>query len=117
MCKIKYKTPKEISVVFHNGSYYDYHSIIKPLTEKFKGQFKRLDENTEKYIFTTIQKYNEYDVVITYKIKFIDVVRFMASSLSTAADNLTEELHKDKCKYFKSSTKKVYKKSTCTYKV
>ena len=36
-------------MVIHNGSTYDYHFIIKQLVEKFKGQFKCL-ENTEKYI-------------------------------------------------------------------
>ena len=26
ICNLKYRTPKEIPVVFHNGSTYDYHS-------------------------------------------------------------------------------------------
>ena len=42
--------PKEIPVVFHNGSKYDYYFIIKELAEKFQGEFECLDENTEKYI-------------------------------------------------------------------
>ena len=50
ICHLRYKIPKEISVVFHNGSTYDYHFIIKELAEEFKGQFKCLGENTEKYI-------------------------------------------------------------------
>ena len=29
ICNLRYKTPKEIPVVFHNGSTYDYHFIIK----------------------------------------------------------------------------------------
>ena len=49
ICNLRYKVPKEIPVVIHNGSTYDYHFIIKQLVEKFKGQFKCL-ENTEKYI-------------------------------------------------------------------
>ena len=36
---------------------------------------------------------------ISYKTKFIDSSRFMASSLSILFDNLTEEIHKIKCKY------------------
>ena len=28
-CNLHYKIPKQISVVFHNGSTYDYHFIIK----------------------------------------------------------------------------------------
>ena len=34
--------------------------------------------------------------------KFIDSVRFMVCSLSTLADNLTERLHRDKCKDYES---------------
>ena len=34
---------------------------------------------------------------ITYKIKFIDSFRFMATSLSKLVDNLTESIHSDKC--------------------
>ena len=29
ICNLRYKIPKEIPVVFHNGSVYDYHFIIK----------------------------------------------------------------------------------------
>ena len=36
-------------MVFHNGSNYDYHVIIKELANEFEGQFKYLGENTEKY--------------------------------------------------------------------
>ena len=42
--------PKEIPVVFHYGSTYDYHFIIKKLAKEFKDQFECLGENTEKYI-------------------------------------------------------------------
>ena len=47
---LRYKIPKEIPVVFHNGSKYDYHFIIKRLAREFKGYFECLGENTEKYI-------------------------------------------------------------------
>ena len=57
---LRYKIPKEIPVVFHNGSTYDYHFIIKNLAEKFEGEFECLGENTEKYInfFSTNQEKN-----------------------------------------------------------
>ena len=41
---MRYNTPKEISVVFHNGSNYDYHFMIKELVEEFEGQFECLGE-------------------------------------------------------------------------
>ena len=37
------------------------------------------------------------DMEITYKIKFIDSFRFMATSLSKLVDNLTEGIHNNKC--------------------
>ena len=47
ICNLRYKTPKEIPVVFYNGSTYNYHFIIKELAEEFEGQFECLGENTE----------------------------------------------------------------------
>ena len=40
ICNLRHKTSKEIPVVFHNGSKYDYHFIIKELAEEFKVQFE-----------------------------------------------------------------------------
>ena len=39
-CSLRYKAPKEIPIVFHNASIYDYHFIIKELAEEFEGQFE-----------------------------------------------------------------------------
>ena len=39
-----------IPIVFHNGSTYDYHFIIKELAREFKYYLECLGENTEKYI-------------------------------------------------------------------
>ena len=50
ICNLNYKIPKEIPVVFHNGSTYNYHLVIKQLAKEFKGNFEYLGENTEKYI-------------------------------------------------------------------
>ena len=35
ICNLQYKIPKEIPVVFHNGSTYDCHFVIKQLAEEF----------------------------------------------------------------------------------
>ena len=40
--------------MFHNGSNYDYHFIIKELAEEFKKQFTCSGENTEEYITFTV---------------------------------------------------------------
>ena len=49
-CNLRYKTPREIPIAFHNGSTYDYHFIIKQLAEEFKGEFECIGETMEKYI-------------------------------------------------------------------
>ena len=118
ICNLNYKIPKEIPVVFHNGSTYDYHFIIKQLAREFKGYFHCLGENTEKYITFSVpikkvidedeDKDNDNDndsdsdkgkgkgigkdkvKTITYRLKFIDSCRFMQDSRSNLVDNLSE---------------------------
>ena len=100
ICNLRYKIPKEIPIVFHNGSTYDYHFIIKELVKEFEGNFECLGENTEKYITFSVpikKRIDNKDMEITYKIKFIDSFRFMATSLSKLVDSLTEDIHGDKC--------------------
>ena len=46
----KFSVPKEILIVLHNGSNYDYHFIINELAEEFELQFTYLGENIEKHI-------------------------------------------------------------------
>ena len=95
-----YNTPREIRVVFHNGSSYDYHFIIKGLAEEFEGNFECLDENKEKYIKFPIPVKIESnnDQTIIYRIKFIDSFRFISTSLSTLVDNSSNRIHdKHKC--------------------
>ena len=102
ICNLRYKIPKEIPIVFHNGSTYDYHFIIKELVKEFNGNFKCLGENTEKYITFSVPTKKEIKnknkvIEITYKIKFIDSFRFMSTSLSKLVDNLSEGLHNNRC--------------------
>ena len=106
ICNLRYKVPKEIPVVFHNGSTYDYHFIIKELVKEFGGNFDCLGENTEKYITFSVplkKKIENKNLEITYKIKFIDSFRFMSSSLSKLVDNLSEGIHNNKCADCKSN--------------
>ena len=105
-CNLRYKIPKNIPVIFHNGSTYDYHFIIKELASEFEGNFECLGENTEKYITFSVpikKRIENKNMDITYKIKFIDRFRFMATSLSKLVDNLTENIHSDKCVKCKSN--------------
>ena len=106
ICNLRYKAAKEIPVVFHNGSTYDYHFITRELVKKFEGNFDCLGENTEKYITFSVPLKNKIEnknLEITYKIKFIDSFRFMSSSLSKLVDNLSEGIHNNKCADCKSN--------------
>ena len=96
---LRYKVPKEIPILFHNGSTYDYHFIIKKLAEECKGEFECLGENREKYITFSVplKKENDDGKKFTYKLKFIDSYRFMSTSLSNTVDNLSGVYDK-KCK-------------------
>ena len=49
-----FNTPREIPVVFHNGSSYDYHFIIKGLAEEFEGDFECLGENLSSKIMENV---------------------------------------------------------------
>ena len=120
ICNLRYKIPKEIPIVFHNGSTYDYHFIIKELVKEFEGNFQCLGENTEKYVTFSAPLEKEIKnknkiIEITYTIKFIDSCStFMSTSLSKLVDNLSEELHNNKClnrksclDYMKTKNKKL----------
>ena len=74
-CNLNYKISKEIPVVFHNGSTYDYHFIIKQLAREFKGNFECLGENTEKYITFSapIKKEHDNGKTTTYKLNLLIV--------------------------------------------
>ena len=93
--------------MFHNGSTYDNHFIIKELAEEFEGEFECLGENTEKYITFSVpikkeitrkdKNGNDKITKISCKIKFIDSYRFILLSLSNLVSNLSEGLHNDRC--------------------
>ena len=108
ICNLRYKIPKEIPIVFHNGFTYDYHFIIKELVREFEVNYECLSEKTEKYIRFSVPAKKEIKnkkkiIEITYKTKFIDSYRFMSTSLSKLVDNLSEGLHNDRCADCKSS--------------
>ena len=49
VCNVRYKVPKEIPIVFHNGSTNDYHFIIKKLANNLKTNLSA-QENIQKNI-------------------------------------------------------------------
>ena len=92
---LKYKVPKDIPVVFHNGSIYDNHLIIKQISKDFNGYFTCIGENTEKYVsfsmnVVKMDTSNKKKRPETYRLKIIDSYRFMGSKLENLVNNLVE---------------------------
>ena len=89
ICNLNFNVSSEIPVVFHNGSNYDYHFITKELANKSEGKIECLRKNTEKCnnFFVPIEKEvteidkdgDESVVTISYKVKFVDSARFIAT--------------------------------------
>ena len=88
----------EIPALFRNGSNYDYHFVIKDLSNEFEVQIEPLEKNTVKYkpYWGSIEKENiklnkdgnKNIITIFYKVNCIDSARFMTSSLSNLVNNL-----------------------------
>ena len=102
ICNLRYKIPLYIPIVFHNLSGYDAHLFIRELGKKFdKGKIGVIAENKEKYISFNVDIAVDEDVDDRGKIKekkiqlrFIDSVRFMASSLDSLTNNFVEDRRK-----------------------
>ena len=99
---LKYGIPKVTSAIFHNGSNYDYHFVIKRLAKKFEEEFNCLGENTIKYktfsviITKKVKKIDkngrEITKTLSYRLQFINSARFMVSSFVNLVDNLVEDI-------------------------
>ena len=94
VCKLKYKVPTFFPVVFHNLSGYDSHLFIKTLGNSEEDIFC-IPNNEENYIFFTTQVIvNKFvnkegkKVNVKRELRFIDSLRFMASSLDKLSSNL-----------------------------
>ena len=82
---------------------------MKKLAKVFENQINCFGENTEKYITFTVPIEKEVTKIdnngeeitknIFYKLQFIYISRFIASSLSRLVNNLSDGIHKIKCKY------------------
>ena len=65
---------------------------------KIQEKYKTFSAPIEKEVTNIDKDGNESVVTISYKVKFFDSTRFMASSLSSLANNLAKEIYKIKCK-------------------
>ena len=87
-------------MVFHNRSNYDYRFIIKEPAKEFNEGLTCLGENAGKFkdVKSIDKNGKEVTKIISYKLQFIDSVRFMVSPLSNSVDNFVDEICKIECK-------------------
>ena len=93
-CNLRYRIPSYIPILFHNLSGYDAHLFIRELGKKFdKNKICVIAENKEKYISffvdVVVDKYLDKEGEgKKIQLRFIDSMRFMASSLDALSSNL-----------------------------
>ena len=95
---MRYSTQKDIPVLFHNGTNYDFNLIITQLAKEFRSELQCIPVNTNKHMpfLIAIRKTifsnskNTKKKLVTYNLRFIDSARHMNESLSKLVDNLSE---------------------------
>ena len=102
-CNLDYKIPKFYPVIFHNLSGYDTHMFIKDIAET-PGEINCIAKTEENYISfsktITVDTFvkDGKEIKVPKYIRFLDSFRFMPSSLSELAGNLTR--HENLSRYF-----------------
>ena len=71
ICNLKFNVPNEISVVFRNGSNYDYYFIIKELANEFEGKFEYLRKNTKNTKLFLLQQKKKLSILIKMAMKVL----------------------------------------------
>ena len=101
ICNLRYKVPKKILILFHNGSIYNYHFIIKELVKEFVDNLSEGIHNNKcsdcgsnlNYIKTTAKP----------------------SSFERKNEKLISECYNCKQRYKKKINKELIKRFTSTY--
>ena len=112
-CNLAYKLPKFYPVIFHNLSGYDTHMFIKDLAET-PGDINCISKTEENYIsFTKTINVDTFskegkEVKVKREIRFLDSFKFMASSLSKLAGNLTQHCNLER--YFEGEKLELVKR-------
>ena len=98
-CDLQYKIPSYIPIVFHNLSGYDAHLFIKELVASSTDRAKMgvIAKNKEDYISFSIKveidRYIDKNGIEKSKeieLRFIDIFKFMSSSLDSLINNLAK---------------------------
>jgi len=98
-CNLLFRKPKHVPVILHNLAGYDSHLFISSLG-KTQGNIDCIPNNEGKYINFS-KSVNDENSHLKYKIRFIDGLKFMSSSL----DNLTNNLERGQFENMKTHSK------------
>ena len=106
VCNLKHKVPKFFPVVFHNLSGYDSHLFINTLGNS-EGDISCIPDNEENYISFTKQVIVDTfvnkegkEVNVKRELRFIDSLKFMASSVDKLSRNLKIDQFVNLRKYY-----------------
>ena len=102
-CNLKYSLSDVVPVVFHNLRNYDSHFIMQEIG-KFKRNIKIIPNNMQRYL-----------AFMLGKIRFIDSIQFMSSSLDSLFNNLEKKDIKYLRETFKDNTDLMAKKGIYPY--
>ena len=104
-CNLRLRRSRNIPVFFHNLTGYDSHLFVKRLADT-DGSVDCIPHNEEKYItfsqnvlVDTIEKDGK-EVNIFTKLKFIDTMNFMVTSLEKLVNNMEKPMFRHTSKYF-----------------
>ena len=105
-CNLRLQKTKVIPVFFHNLEGYDSHLFVKRLADT-DGSVNCIPHNEEKYITFTKNVWCDVEETkaggesnIYIKLKFLDTIHFMASSLEKLVNNLKPDQFRHTLKYF-----------------
>ena len=105
-CNLRLQKTKVIPVFFHNLEGYDSHLFVKRLADT-DGDVNCIPDNEEKYITFTKNVLVDTEETkaggesnIFVKLKFLDTIHFMASSLEKLVNNLKPDQFRHTLKYF-----------------
>ena len=107
-CNLRLKRTRTIPVFFHNMTGYDCHLFVKRLADS-PGDVSCIPRNEEKYVafnkqvlVDTIVKGKE-EVNVYSRLKFVDTMNFMRTSLEKPVKNLDKPSFEHTGKYFRES--------------
>ncbi|KAJ8910948.1 hypothetical protein NQ315_014954 [Exocentrus adspersus] len=110
-CNLNYKAPNFIPIICHNMASYDLHLFIKQLFSE-KTNVDVIAQSKEKYISITkhihVGSYKDKNGLLKkrmLRLRFIDSLKFMASSLQTLGANLSSDLFFETKKHFPDQIK------------